>query len=340
MPRLCVIEGDGIGREVIPAAVEVLQAILPDLEIVKASAGWETFKQCGVSVPEETLAAVRECGAALFGAVSSPSRKVEGYRSAILTLRQELGLYANIRPVCSLPAVSHRGNVNLVIVRENTEGLYAGRERLEGDTAIAERVITSVASRRIALRAAEVLRLDGRRRVTIVHKANVLPVTDGLFRDTVRAALEKTRQPYEDWEIDEMLVDTAAYKLAAAPQNLDVLVTTNLFGDILSDEAAHWCGGMGLAPSLNWGDHLAVAEPVHGSAPDIAGKGIANPIAAILSAALLARYHWKMPAVADGIERAVHQALAWEIREDGRIPPALRTEEITSAILRQLEHAL
>jgi len=340
MPQLCVIEGDGIGREVVPAAVEVLQAIMPDLEIVRAYAGWETFKRCGVSVPDETLAVIRECGAALFGAVSSPSRKVEGYRSAILTLRQKLGLYANIRPVWSLPAVSHRDDVSLVIVRENTEGLYSGRERQEGNMAIAERVVTANASRLIAQRAAEVLRLDGRRRVTIVHKANILTLTDGLFRDTVRATLEKTRQPFEDWEIDEMLVDTAAYQLAAAPQNLDVIVTTNLFGDILSDEAAHWCGGMGLAPSLNWGDQLAVAEPVHGSAPDIAGKGIANPIATILSTALLARYYWKIPEVADGIERSVRQALAWDIRENGRIPPTLTTVEIKNAILRQLERAL
>ena len=338
--RLCVIEGDGIGREVVPAAVEVLQAIMPDLEIVQARAGWQTYLDCGVSVPEETLDAVRECGAALFGAVSSPSRKVNGYRSAIVTMRQKLGLYANVRPVFSLPAVSHKENVDLVIVRENTEDLYSGRERSEDGMAIAERVITSCASHRIAMRAAEVLRLGGRRRVTIVHKATILPLTDGLFRDTARAALEKTRQPYEDWEIDEMLVDTAAYQLAAAPQNFDVLVTTNLFGDILSDEAAHWCGGMGLAPSINWGDDLAVAEPVHGSAPDIAGKGIANPIATILSAALLARYYWKQPTVADGIERAVYQALEWDIREDGRIPPVLSTDEIKNAVLRQLEHAL
>ncbi|MCC6147023.1 MAG: isocitrate/isopropylmalate dehydrogenase family protein [Anaerolineaceae bacterium] len=340
MPRLCVIEGDGIGREVTPAAVEVLRAMVPELEIVQASAGWQTFQECGVSVPQETLAAVRECGAALFGAVSSPARKVAGYRSAILTLRQELGLYANIRPVCSLPVVSARDNVNLVIVRENTEGMYAGRERSDGKTAIAERVITAHASRKIALRAAEVLRLKGGRRLTIVHKANILPVTDGLFRDTARAALEETRHPCEDWEIDEMLVDTAAYQLAAAPQNLDVIVTTNLFGDILSDEAAHWCGGMGLAPSLNWGEDLALAEPVHGSAPDIAGRGIANPIAAILSVAMLARYHWGLPAVAERIEIAVHQALEWDLTgRDGRMLPDLRTDEVTKLILKQLEYA-
>lgn len=337
MRRLCVIEGDGIGREVIPAAVAVLQAVVPGVDIIKAEAGWETFQKRGFSVPPETLACVRACGAALFGAVSSPTRKVEGYRSAILTLRQELDLYANLRPVRSLPGVSPRQDVNLVIVRENTEGMYAGRERIEGETATAERVITAAASRRIALRAAETLRLDGRRRVTIVHKANVLPVTDGLFRDVARQTLLEVQQAGEEWQVDEVLVDTAAYRLAALPQDFDVLVTTNLFGDILSDEAAYWCGGMGLAPSLNWGTELAVAEPVHGSAPDIAGKGIANPIAAILSAALLARYYWKLAGAAEQIETAVHQALAEELPiKEGQLLAGLRTDEITQAILRRL----
>lgn len=337
MHLLCVIEGDGIGQEVIPAAVEVLKAVLPDLHIHKAQAGWQTFQELGVSVPDETLAMVRACGAALFGAVSSPSHKVEGYRSAILTLRQELDLYANIRPVRSLPRLSSRRDVQLVIVRENTEDLYAGRERLEGDGAVAERVITRYASQRIARRAVEVLRADGHRRLTIVHKANILPLTDGLFRDTVRNVALKLRGGDENWVVDELLVDTAAYQLVHRPQTFGVLVTTNLFGDILSDEAAFWCGGMGLAPSLNWGDEIAVAEPVHGSAPDIAGKGIANPIAAILSVALLLRYHWRLPHLARQIEEAVRRALEFdlEISEDG-LKPDIPTAAILNAVLSRL----
>lgn len=330
-PQLCTIPGDGIGREVIPAAVRVLQAAIPGLETVPAEAGWECFLRRGISAPEETLAAIRACGAALFGAVSSPSRKVEGYRSAILTMRQALDLYANLRPVRSLPRVSPRPGIDMLVLRENTEGLYAGRERLEegGETAIAERVITRRASLRLAERALLLMRSAGRRRLTIVHKANVLPLTDGLFRDTVRQAAEQHQQQGLAVEVDELLVDIAALKMIAEPERFDVIITTNLFGDILSDAAAYWMGGMGLAPSLNWGEGVALAEPVHGSAPDIAGKGVANPIAAVLSGALLARYAWNLPEAACRIETAVNSVLA------AGLPGT--TEDITQAILRRLE---
>lgn len=340
-PQLCVIPGDGIGQEVIPAAVEVLRAVLPGLVVTEAEAGWECFLRRGVSVPPETLAAIRGCRAALFGAVSSPARKVEGYRSAIITMRQELDLYANLRPVRSLPGVSPRSDVNLLVVRENTEGLYAGRERLEGpDTAIAERVITRQACQRLALRAVELLRVPGARsprRLTIVHKANILPLTDGLFRDTVRAVLADACQSGLEVEVEELLVDIAALKLVAEPERFDVIITTNLFGDILSDEAAYWCGGMGLAPSLNWGEGVALAEPVHGSAPDIAGQGIANPIAAVLSAALLARYSWGQVSVAERIEASVSAALAQDLpTQQAGLVKSNSTAMITQAILARL----
>ncbi len=339
MPKLCVIEGDGIGQEVIPAAVSVLRAAVPGLETVQAQAGWECFQQRGVSVPQETLDAIRACGATLFGAVSSPARKVEGYRSAILTMRQELDLYANLRPVRSLPRVSPRPGIDLLIVRENTEGLYVGRERLEdgGETAVAERVITRRASRRLALRALDLMQVSGRKRLTIVHKANILPLTDGLFRDTVRQAVEERQMAGFEIEVDELLVDIAALKLATEPERLDTIITTNLFGDILSDEAAAWIGGMGLAPSLNWGAEAALAEPVHGSAPDIAGKGIANPTAAILSAALLARYAWGQVQAADRIEAAVRAVLAYDLEFEGNmIARSCTTAAITAAVLHRL----
>jgi homoisocitrate dehydrogenase len=341
MHRLCVIEGDGIGHEVIPPAVAVLRAVIPDVDVITAEAGWDCFLKNGVSVPESTLEAVRECGAALFGAVSSPSHKVEGYRSAILTLRQKLDLYANLRPVQSFPVVSPRVGIDLLVVRENTEGLYAGRERLEGNaaasspvglTAIAERVITGAASRRIGLLALNAA-CSRRRKLTIVHKANVLPVTDGLFRSSVYAAAKEFDSERFDISIDELLVDTAAFQMISQPERFDVIVTTNLFGDILSDEAAYWCGGMGVAPSLNLGDRVAIAEPVHGSAPDIAGKGIANPIGAILSAALLARYTWGLEAEAKQIETAVKLALSQEI--DLKDQP-WTTERIAQAVLARL----
>lgn len=340
MPKLCVIEGDGIGHEVIPAAVQILEAVVPGLEIFPAQAGWDCFLERGVSVPQETLDIIGACGAALFGAVSSPARKVQGYRSAILTMRQELDLYANLRPVRSLPRVSPRPGIDLLVVRENTEGLYSGRERVEddGETAVAERVITRAASERLARRTLDLMQETGRRRLTIVHKANVLPLTDGLFRDTVRRVVEERRQAGFAVEVDELLVDITALKLATEPERFDTIITTNLFGDILSDEAACWIGGMGLAPSINWGAQAALAEPVHGSAPDIAGQGIANPIAAILSGALLARYAWGLAETADRIEAAVRGALANDLEFEGTVPSRSNTTTgITRSILERLE---
>ena len=309
MPTLCIMPGDGIGQEVIPAAVTILQAALPELQIVEAEAGWDCFQKHGVSVPERTLALLKECGAGLFGAVSSPSRQVAGYKSAILTMRQSLNLYANIRPVKIWPNVSPRLDVDMIIVRENSEGLYVGRERQVGDTAVAERIITRQASQQIGQKTARLMQQLQRKTVTIVHKANVLPVTDGLFRDTVQQTIAAADP---EIAINELLVDVAALKMVAEPEWFDVIVTTNLFGDILSDAAAHWGGGLGLAASLNWGDGMAIAEPVHGSAPDIAGQGIANPLAAVLSAALLARFVWQKEEVAERLETAVYKTLAHE----------------------------
>ncbi len=323
MPQLCVIPGDGIGREVIPAAVEVLQAVVPNLETIPLKAGWDCFLECGSSVPSETLEALRSTGAGLFGAVSSPSHRVEGYRSAILTMRQTLDLYGNIRPVYPLPGRSPNPNVNMIVVRENTEGLYVGQEQRDGDTAIANRVITRKASYRIGAMAARLMEQLQRQRLTIVHKANVLPVTDGLFRDSVREAVQNHKS--YSVAVDELLVDVAALKILESPEQFDCVVTTNLFGDILSDAAAYWGGGLGLAPSLNLGDDIALAEPVHGSAPDIAGTGQANPTAAILSAALLARHAWNLPEAADQIEAAV-----------GKITSESGTDGILQGVLRHL----
>ena len=313
-PRLCVIPGDGIGREVVPVAVAVLQYLLPELILIEAEAGWDCFQRHGVSVPEATLEAMRSCGAGLFGAVSSPSHAVPGYRSAILILRQQLGLNVNLRPVRSWPQVSPRAGIDLLILRENSEGLYSGREHWQEEgVAIAERVISRAACQRLAECAAQVAAQRQARRITLVHKANVLPLTCGLFRDTCRAHLAA-----EGWTecVDERLVDVAALQLVAQPESFDLIATSNLFGDILSDLACHWSGGLGLAPSLNWGNGLALAEPVHGSAPDIAGSGRANPLAAILSAALLLRHHWRREDLAQRVERAVEDFLREEWRAD------------------------
>jgi len=342
--RLCVIPGDGVGREVIPCAVEALQRALPGLSIVEADAGWDCFQRTGNPLPEATVARIAECGAALFGAVSSPSKKVEGYRSPIIQMRQRFNLYANLRPTRGVEigegrsaaapgawSAGRRSAVDLLIVRENTQGLYAGRERMQGEEAIAERVITRSASERIARVAFALARERPRRHVTIVHKANVLPITDGVFRDAVRAV----GADYPDVTIGEMLVDTAAMMLASRPAEFDVIVTTNLFGDILSDVASVWGGGMGVAPALNLGDGVAIAEPVHGSAPDIAGKGVANPCGAVLSAALLARHHWQLPDVSARIEQAVYGAI-----ESGSRTPDLggqaTTRDMAAEIIQRI----
>lgn len=280
--RICVIEGDGIGHEVVPVAVEAMRAVAPDLEFVYAEAGFECFRRRGAAIPEGTWAAIEGADGILFGAISAPSEEVPGYEPVILTLRQRLRLYANLRPTLSPPLPGLRRGVDLVIVRENTEGLYVRTEWGDGGCAVALRVITRGASERIARVAFELAR-KRKRKVTVVHKANVLKRTCGLFR---AAALEVARD-YPDVEVEEMLVDAMAMWLAAAPERFDVVLTPNLFGDILSDEASVWGGGLGMAPSLNIGEGPPLAEPVHGSAPDIAGKGIANPVAALLSAAML-----------------------------------------------------
>jgi homoisocitrate dehydrogenase len=330
MPRrICVIEGDGIGREVIPAAVEVLRATGVDLAFASAEAGFDCFLRRGVALPAETLALAKECAATLFGATQSPSGKVEGYRSPILELRRELDLYANLRPTRSLPIAASRPGVDLLIVRENTECLYVRRERSDGETAVAERIITRRASTRI-MRTACALARGRRRRVTIVHKANVLVETDGLFR---RAALEAARE-FPDVAVDELLVDTAAMRLVQAPEAFDVLVTTNLFGDILSDEAAGLVGGLGLAASANVGEGCGLFEPVHGSAPDIAGRGVANPLAAILAGALLLDFLGEREAA----ERV--RAAVWSTLADGPRTPDLggnaSTADVTRAVVERL----
>jgi homoisocitrate dehydrogenase len=254
----------------------------------------------------------RRCDAILFGAITSPSERVEGYSSPILGLRRQLGLFGNLRPCRSWPIPSSRSGVDLLIVRENSEGLYVRRERSDGRSAVAERVITREASERVAHLACD-LALQRRGHLTIVHKANVLSLTCGLFR---KAALAVAAE-YPALRVDELLVDTMALRLVTHPERFDVIVTTNLFGDILSDQAAGLVGGLGLAPSANIAElrtpgqadlPCALFEPVHGSAPDIAGQGVANPIAAILAGAMLLDY-LNQPVRAQAVRHAVEQVL-------------------------------
>ena len=329
MHKICVIPGDGIGQEVTPAAQKVLEATGLEFEFVPAEAGWAVFERTGKSVPDETLEIVRDCDATLAGAFTSPLRKVEGHFGAIRFMRRQLDLFANLRPARSRPVKGSFQGVDMMMVRENTQGLYVEQERRYGDTAIADSVITKGASERIAHVALKEAQ-HRRKKMAIIHKANVLPLTTGLFLNTV----QDVAKDYPDVDVYDVIVDAAAMKLVREPESFDVLVTTNLFGDILSDLMAGLVGGLGLAPSANIGTDNAIFEPVHGSAPDIAGKGIANPTAAVLTAAMLLE-HIGERATAKKLDDAVNAVLA-----DGPVTADLggnaTTVEMTDAIIDAL----
>ena len=305
MPTICLIPGDGIGQEVIPAARRLLEATDLDLTFVEAEAGWATFQRTGTSVPADTLTKVTSSDATLAGAFTSPSHKVEGHQGAIRYMRRTLDLFSNLRPARSRPLPNSIPGIDMLMVRENTEGLYVEKERRYGDLAIADAVVTRRASQRIARVAMEQAR-KRRGRVAVIHKANVLPLTSGLFLETVMAV---AKEEYPDVEAYDVIVDAAAMRLVRDPGSFDVLVSTNLFGDILSDLMAGLTGGLGVAPSANVGERYAIFEPVHGSAPDIAGHGVANPTAMFLTAAMMLD-HMGEAEVSRRIEAAIDVVLA------------------------------
>ncbi|TFK56097.1 homoisocitrate dehydrogenase [Heliocybe sulcata] len=344
--KVGLIPGDGIGVEVIPAAKEAILALgsdIPKPEFVDLAAGFEHFTRHGTALPDETVQIMKEeCDCALFGAVSSPTRKVVGYSSPIVALRKVLDLYANVRPVISVAAdSSQKPAVDLVVVRENTECLYVKQEELKftenGKEARATRLITERASRHIGQMAFEIAKGRPRKHVTIIHKSNVLSVTDGLFRETVREVptLPELAGKYDDVTIAEQIVDSAVYRLFREPQIYDVMVAPNLYGDILSDAAAALVGSLGLVPSVNAGDKFIMGEPVHGSAPDIVGQNIANPLASIRSAALMLRFLGYTKG-AERIDRAVEEV----VREGRELTPDLggkgTTTGVTEAVLKKI----
>ncbi len=282
--KIALIRGDGIGPEQADATIPLIRKLSEllelEIEVVEVEAGDECLKRRGTPLPDETIEALKSSHACLKGPVGETAADV------IVKLRQLFDLYANIRPARSLPNVpSIKPNIDLVIVRENTEGLYKGYEYMLDEVAVGLRVITRRGCERIARYGFELAK-KRRRKLVAVHKANVMKITCGLFAKVCRSLSKE----YPEVSYSEMYVDAAAMNLIRKPEEFDVIVTTNMFGDILSDEAAQIVGGLGLAPAANIGEGYAIFEPVHGCAPDIAGRGIANPTSLILSAAMM--FEW------------------------------------------------
>ena len=310
MPHdVTLIPGDGIGPEVAEATRRVIDASGAAIAWHEVPAGLGPFEATGTPLPPDTLASLESTRVGLKGPITTPVGG--GFPSVNVALRKAFDLYANYRPARSMPGVPTRfKDVDLIVVRENTEGLYSGIEHQVIPGVIESlRIITEAGSERILRFAFEVARREGRRKVTVIHKANILKLSDGLFLAIARRIAEE----FPEIEYAESIVDATAMRLVMDPKQFDVLVMENLFGDILSDLAAGLVGGLGLAPSGNIGESVALFEAVHGSAPDIAGKGIANPTALLLSGVMMLR-HLGEVAAADRVEDAVRRVLG-----DGKV---------------------
>lgn len=335
--KIAVIPGDGIGPELTEATLKVLEAAQRkfnlNLDLVEAEAGDACFQTKGVALPEETVQKIRKSHACLKGPVGETAADV------IVKLRLMLNLYANIRPIKAYPsAPASRPDIDMVFVRENTEDVYKGLEFSLGDTALCLRVITRKNCERIARKAFEMARTrNSKRKVTAIHKANVMKITCGLFANVCR---EKAQQ-YPDITFEEQYVDAASMRLIKAPQEFDVIVTTNMFGDILSDEAAQLIGGLGMAPGANIGDQLGLFEPIHGSAPTRVGKHTANPCSMILAAKMM--LDWLGEKHEDSTclsaAKAVEDAVAKTLRKGMTVPDLggnATTIEMAEAIALEL----
>lgn len=302
--KITYIPGDGIGPEVVEATLEVLEASGAKFEWERAEAGAEVEIRSGSNLPASTLEQITRNGVAIKGPTATAVGT--GARSANVGLRKALDLYANLRPVKSLPGVESRyEDVDLVVVRENTEGLYAGLEHMVVPGVVeAIKIVTEKATERIARFAFEYARKHGRKKVTVVHKANIMKLSDGLFLETARNVSRR----YPEVEFDDVIIDACCTQLVLDPSRFDVLVLENLYGDIISDLCAGLVGGLGVVGGANIGDSAAVFEAVHGTAPDIAGKGLANPTALLLSSEMMLR-HLGEVAAADRLRGAIEKVL-------------------------------
>ncbi|MGO0122533.1 isocitrate/isopropylmalate dehydrogenase family protein [Desulfothermobacter acidiphilus] len=329
--RVTLIPGDGIGPEITAAARLVLEASGAPLEWEVVEAGEKVIPEFGTPLPPHVLESIRRNRVALKGPLTTPIG--HGFRSVNVALRQELDLYACVRPAQTLPGIKTRyEHVDLIVVRENTEDLYAGIEHKVGkDAAESIKIVTREASTRIVRFAFELARREKRKKVTAVHKANIMKFTDGLFL----ACAREVAAAYPDIAFEEMIVDAMCMKLVQAPENYDVIVTLNLYGDIISDLAAGLVGGLGVAPGANIGDAAAVFEPVHGSAPKHAGQDKVNPLATILSGVMLLK-HLGLNEAAERVFKGVTAVL----REGKVLTYDLggnaRTSEMAAAIAAQI----
>jgi len=328
---ITLIPGDGIGPEITAATIRVIEATGVDIEWETKILGSQALDKFGTTLPDETIESIKRNRVALKGPQMTPVGK--GFTSVNVGLRKALDLYANVRPVKTLPSVPSRyENVDLVIVRENTEGLYSGLEHTVIPGVVESlKIVTEKASTRISRYALEHARLNGRKKVTCIHKANIMKLSDGLFLE----CFEKVAKDYPEIEADNKIVDNCCMQLVIKPEQFDVLVLENLYGDIVSDLCAGLIGGLGLAPGANIGEQGAVFEAVHGSAPDIAGQGIANPTALIMSATIMLRHIGEQDAAVRA-EKALLDVFAegkWLTRDLGG---TAKTNEFARAIVEKL----
>lgn len=325
--EIAVIPGDGIGKEVMKATIKVLDELDITFNYTYGDAGDECLKNNGTALPDETLDIIRKSDACLFGAAGETAADV------IVKIRQEMKMFANLRPVKTYPNTNSLfENIDFIIVRENTEGMYiADEESFTDDGAIAKRIITKNAEKRIIDYAFKYAMQNNKSKVTAVHKANVLKKTDGLFKEI----FYDVAKDYPEIATEDFYVDATAMYLITQPESFEVIVTTNLFGDILSDEGAGLVGGLGLIPSANIGEDNALFEPVHGSAPDIAGQNKANPIAMILSAVMMLRYLGENNA-ADKIDKSILKVLTDANALTGDLGGSSTTTELANEIIKNL----
>ncbi len=332
--KITVIRGDGIGPEIMDATLYVLDRLGAGLEYEYAEAGLAAMEQYGELLPQATLDSIARNKVALKSPLTTPVGG--GFSSINVALRRHFDLYANVRPAHSFPNTKSRypSGVDLITVRENTEGAYIGEGQTlseDGETAMLMQKITRKGSERIVHYAFELARRTGRKKVTVVHKANILKTTSGLFLNVAREVAAQ----YPDIECNEMIVDNTCMQLVMRPEQFDIIVTTNLFGDIISDLCAGLVGGLGLAPGANIGEHAAIFEAVHGTAPDIAGKGIANPCALLLGAAQMLD-HLGQPDNATRLRKAIVATLEAKDSLTGDLGGSGTTMSFAQAIASRL----